>query len=270
MAELEWVLLQNAAVAAALVGEEEAGPLRDRLLAEMAADGSLPARLEQEAARTQAARQLEAGAEARDGAEDLAAALGLTAEADSGGSPVGAAALLEALGQAGLWPEGGLTASLTTPERLALEGRWGDGGQEDPAQTGQAARKRGGNGRGRTRRAVAQGLDAAGELASDLAAALGLPVERVTQAAEAAGWTGEAVASETEWWEPGSGERMAARQAGGGAGSERAVAAKGSSVRRATANSRFAQTGSAGRRGAAEMEEISRFFERDARRYSGE
>jgi hypothetical protein len=248
--ELEWVLLRNAAVAAALVGEDAAGPLREKLLAEAALSGRLTEQMEAEAAREASAEALERRSA---GALALAAALGVQLEQTP---ETGAAALLEDLAQEGLWtaPED-LTrtaAAATRQQQTQTESRdrqWAEtlrqvlgdqnlsweAGAEDAGDSSTNAARKTGRRRGRTAGQAGETLDSwTGDLLAEQAVQRQSPVAR-----EGRPSAGRTVTSGTSWRE----------WAAGGTHTD--------------LNFQSGQSGG----GTTSMAEISRFFERDARRY---
>jgi hypothetical protein len=240
--ELEWVLLRNAAVAAALVGEDAAGPLREKLLAEAALSGRLTEQMEAEAAREASAEALERRSV---GALTLAAELGIQLEQ---APETGAAALLEDLAQEGLWtaPEdpARTTAAAARGQQSQAESRqWSEILQQalsraDRSEDSSADTSRETSRRGRKAGQADETLEHWTDTLLDEQAAQ----RQSAVAREGRPSAGRTVTSGTSWQE---------------------WAAGGSH----DGNTDFAfQRGQSGG-GTTSMAEISRFFERDARRY---
>lgn len=275
MQALDWVLLRHAAVAAALVGEEAAGPLRDQLLAEAAITGQLTEQMEQTAGRERSAVALETE---NAGLEALAADLGVELER-SGDGESGAAGLLEALGQEGLLPDRG-----ETDLHRALARESGTQRQTDrtSAQALSEVLQEALDGQTAIRQVVGPEettADVQRRAVDRLAAALGLLETEGANAQQAARRGRRAAAEQgdagADYSGTGaaSGEAWAAAYGTAGTSGTAAypvAASGGGTAAHSTRSGGAAGSGPVGRTGEGRqisMAEISRFFERDARRY---
>lgn len=274
MAELEWIFLRNAVVAAALVGEDAAEPLRENLLAEAAITGQLTREMAAEAAREQSAEELE---RQHVGMDALAAALGGLVE-QMPVSSSGAAALLADLAQEGLWAEPAEEVARAVSQHGSRQSE--TTGQDAAVSLVEAL----------TRSAAAErGAAATMRDAADQLPALG-PSDTARrpemQAGEtSSGWKGaerygseelSAPPSDLERWaaevldDNGRFEQDARRQGGGLRTGGRQAGQAGLPAMSADdwdGQTALGPLGQQTRGGHTSMAEISRFFERDARRY---